>query len=48
MLCHNCHGEIHAKLIPKKKIDAIRTLNYGRYQVPTDVVKWHQKIQGGR
>lgn len=43
--CHNCHGEIHAGLIPTAKIDAIPTLNFTRYKLPRDVVKWYLKQQ---
>lgn len=41
--CHNCHGEIHAGLIPAERIEAIPTLDFTRYKLPRDVVKWYLK-----
>lgn len=43
--CHNCHGEIHAGIIAKRLIDAIPTLDYARYRLPTDIIKWYQKLR---
>lgn len=41
--CHNCHGEIHAGLVPQAKVDAIPPLDFSRYRIPKDVLKWYSK-----
>lgn len=41
--CHNCHGEIHAGLVPQEKVDAIDLLDFSRCRLPKDVLKWYQK-----
>ncbi len=41
LVCHNCHGEIHAGMIPQSTIDAIPTLDYSKYKFPADVIKWY-------
>lgn len=43
LTCHNCHGEIHAGLIASSVIDAVPTLDYSRFKLPSDVVKWYMK-----
>ncbi len=41
--CHNCHGEIHAGLVPQATVDAIPLLDFSRYRTPKDVLKWYNK-----
>lgn len=41
--CHNCHGEIHAGLIKNERVEAIPVLNFDRYRLPADIVKWYKK-----
>lgn len=41
LTCHNCHGEIHAGIVCQATIDAIPTLDYSKYKMPADVVKWY-------
>jgi hypothetical protein len=43
LVCHNCHGEIHAGLINSNELDKIPTLSYQRYRVPKDIIKWYYK-----
>lgn len=43
--CHNCHGEIHANLVPAKVVNPIKTLDYRKYKLPRDVIKWYLKQQ---
>lgn len=41
--CHNCHGEIHAGLVPQTTVNAISLLDYSRHRIPKDVLKWYAK-----
>lgn len=43
LACHNCHGEIHSRLVPQSVIDAIPNLDYSKYKLPTDAIKWYAK-----
>jgi len=43
LVCHNCHGEIHAGLITTDKVDKIPNLDFGRYKLPRDVLSWYKK-----
>lgn len=38
LICHNCHGEVHAGIRSVKKIPLI---DYTSVRVPSDVIKWY-------
>ncbi len=39
--CHNCHGEIHAGIVPAARVNAIPLLDFSHVRLPIDVVKWY-------
>ncbi len=39
VLCHNCHGEIHAGL---RNADHIAPIDFRAIRIPIDIVKWHR------
>jgi hypothetical protein len=42
LICHNCHGEVHAGL---RQVNHIPTLNYSKMRIPVDALKWYNARQ---
>jgi hypothetical protein len=39
LMCHNCHGEVHAGL---RNVEDVPLLDYSEFKIPPDVLKWYK------